>query len=146
MENYKLDDLINNLIALGPLFKKKLISKYHPSLEGLTPAHFNVLLIVQKIGPCPISDIANKLMISTPNMSKLLNKLIEEDLLIKVNDKTDRRVINISLNENGINYLDKECKSFEKKIKQKLLILDNDDLEKLILSTNMLTEVLSNID
>ena len=146
MENNKLEILISDLIGLGPLFKKKLIGNYKLSSTKINHSQFHVLLALKEIGTCPISEVAKKLSISTPNMTKILNKLIDENLINRVHDEVDRRIINISLTDDGNKYLEEEFYNLSDKIREKLLNLDDKQVEELFESVNNLNKILSNIE
>ena len=93
----------------------------------------------------PISEVAKKLFISTPNMTKLLNKLIDEDMIERIPDEKDRRVININLTEKGNIFLENKFLEFESSLKNKFSPLSQDKLNKLNDSLITLKEVLNGI-
>ena len=77
MDEVKLEAIVQNFISIIPLFKKKLLHDNCKFDKGnLNHSHFQILAVLKKEGQQPISEVAKKLFISTPNMTKLLNKLI----------------------------------------------------------------------
>ena len=93
----------------------------------------------------PISEVAKQLFISTPNMTKLLNKLIDEDMIERIPDEKDRRIININLTEKGNTYLDERYENIKSTLKKRLCSLPDDKLDKLNESLVTLKDVLSEI-
>ena len=84
MDEIKLETTIQNFISIIPLFKKKLLHDNCKFNKGnLNHSHFQILAVLKKEGKLPISEVGKKLVISTPNMTKLLTKLIEEDMVGK---------------------------------------------------------------
>ncbi len=90
----------------------------------------------------PISEIGKKLLISTPNMTKLLNKLIDEEMVERIPDKKDRRIINIELTQKGHEYLDEKFKHAQDALKVRLSTLSDSQLIKLGTSLENLKDVL----
>ena len=106
MDEVKLEAIVQNFISIIPLFKKKLLHDNCKFDKGnLNHSHFQILAVLKKEGQQPISEVAKKLFISTPNMTKLLNKLIDEGMIERIPGEKDRRIININLTEKGSTYL-----------------------------------------
>ena len=146
MDEVKMDIIIQNFISIIPLFKKKLI--HHScgfSKTGLNHSHFQIMLSLKNKGKLPISEVAKKLFISTPNMTKLLSKLIEEDMVERIPDEKDCRIINIKLTEKGNNYLEDSFEDIKLSLKNKFSTLPNDKLDKLNESLVTLKDVLNEI-
>ena len=135
MDEVKLEAIVQNFISIIPLFKKKLLHDNCKFDKGnLNLSHFKILAVLKKEGQQPISEVAKKLFISTPNMTKLLNKLIDEGMIERIPGEKDRRIININLTEKGSTYL-----------KDKISSLPDEKLDKLNDSLITLKEVLNEI-
>lgn len=146
MDEVKLEQIVRNFITIIPLFKKKLLHDNCKFDKGnLNHSHFQILAVLKKEGQQPISEVAKKLFISTPNMTKLLNKLIDEDMIERIPDEKDRRVININLTEKGNIFLENKFLEFESSLKNKFSPLSQDKLNKLNDSLITLKEVLNGI-
>lgn len=146
MDEIKLEQIVRNFITVIPLFKKNLLHKNCKADEyNLNHSHFQILAVLKKEEKIPISEVAKKLFISTPNMTKLLNKLIDEDMIERIPGEKDRRVININLTEKGNIYLENKFLEFESSLKDKFSPLSQDKLEKLNDSLITLKEVLNGI-
>ena len=146
MNNNKLEDIIQNFVVIGPLFKKKLVArscKFSPN--PFNHSHFQIMNVLNEDGMMPISEVGKKLFISTPNMTKLLNKLIDEEMVERIPDKNDRRIINIDLTEKGRSYLDEQFKKMQSSLKERLSTLSDDKIDKLYDSLENLKDVLNEI-
>lgn len=146
MNNSKLEDIIQNFVIIGPLFKKKLVARscgFSPS--PFNHSHFQIMTVLNENGMMPISEVGKKLFISTPNMTKLLNKLIEEDMIDRIPDKNDRRIINIDLTEKGHSYLDDNFKKMKNSLKELLSTLSDDKIDKLYDSLENLKNILNEV-
>ena len=91
------------------------------------------------------SEVGKKLVISTPNMTKLLTKLIEEDMVERIPEEKDRRIININLTDKGHEYLDSQFAEIKSALKDKFSSLPYDKLDKFNDSLITLKEVLNEI-
>lgn len=146
MNEDKMEIIIQKFIKIMPLFQKKLIRPQCPhEKRGLTHSHMQIMVILNEHGKVPISEVAKKLLISTPNMTKLLNKLIDEEFVERFPDTKDRRVINIDLTQKGHNYLHEKFQNLKSSFKDTLSTLSEDQLEKLDFSLTTLGEVLEDI-
>lgn len=103
------------------------------------------MAVLKKEGMLPISEIGKKLLISTPNMTKLLNRLIDEEMIERIPSKNDRRIINIILTKQGNDYINKQFKHVQDSLKERFSTLSDDQLVKLDTSLNDLKEVLMEI-
>ena len=146
MNEFKMDLIIQNFISVIPLFKKKLIHENCGfDKNSLNHSHFQIMSVLKNNGKLPISEVAKQLFISTPNMTKLLNKLIDEDMIERIPDEKDRRIININLTEKGYKYLEDRYESIKSTLKNRLSSLPDDKLDKLNESLVTLKDVLSEI-
>ena len=146
MNDTKLELIVQNFVTIMPLFQKKLIRRdcgfAHDSLNH---SHFQIMVVLKENGKLSISDVAKRLLISTPNMTKLINKLIDEEMIERIPDKKDRRIINIDLTEKGKKYLESKFKHVQSTLKERLSTLPDGQLNKLNSSLENLRDVLMEI-
>lgn len=94
-------------------------------------SHIKVLLYLINHGPHSISKMAKDLCISKPNMTPVIDKLVEDGLVTRDYDPTDRRVILIQTTPKALEFL-KETQEYVKElIKEKLSSLSDEDLNTL---------------
>jgi len=146
MDDTKLELIVQNFVTIMPLFQKKLIRRdcgfAHDSLNH---PHFQIMAVLKKNGKLSISDVAKRLLISAPNMTKLLNKLIDEEMIERIPDKKDRRIINIDLTKKGEEYVENKFKQVQSSLKERLSTLPDGQLNKLNSSLENLRDVLMEI-
>ncbi len=146
MDEIKLETIVQNFISIIPLFKKKLLHDNCKSNKGdLNHSHFQILAVLKKEGKLPISEVAKKLFISTPNMTKLLTKLIDEGMIERTPGEKDRRIININLTEKGNIYLESKFLDIQSSLRDKISSLPDEKLDKLNDSLITLKEILNEI-
>ncbi len=100
---------------------------------GLTTPQFNVLRILkgQKGQPANLSTIQDRMISKMSNTTRIVDKLIEKELVSRQICKDNRRKIEIFITDNGHQLLDQVNPHFEK---EELLItsqLTDDDLIEL---------------
>ncbi|RDY27214.1 MarR family transcriptional regulator [Romboutsia weinsteinii] len=146
MNDAKLEIIIQNFITIMPLFQKKLMKpKCHVNPDNLNHSHMQILVVLKDYGKSSISDVAKKLFISTPNMTKLLNKLIDDGYVERLPDQKDRRIINIDLTTKGKEHLDNAFEDLVRTFKERLSSIPDNQLDKLNNSLENLKEVLTEI-
>jgi DNA-binding MarR family transcriptional regulator len=138
----KLELAISNLFSLFPVVQKKLMNpeKFSGNCD-LSHSHFQIILILNEFGILPVSEIGKKLMISRPNMTPLIDKLIKEGLVRRLPSETDRRVINIDLTDYGRKFLEEQQKIMASFLKERFSSLPDEDLIQLAASLENIKKV-----
>jgi DNA-binding MarR family transcriptional regulator len=132
MNTDNLEQAITNLFALFPLVKKKFMNPESIGIQcDLSHSHFQILILLDEVGILPVSEIAQKLIISRPNMTPLIDKLIEEGLVKRIPSETDRRVIHIALTEKGHKFLEDNRKLMFDYLRKRFSCLSDEDLIQL---------------
>ncbi len=145
MEPDNLDVLVENLLSLQPVFRKTILKleKCDDEFMSLTRQHISILFILEKAYSLPVSEAGSKLNISKPQMTILTDKLIEKHLIERVQDKKDRRIININITDEGTGLLAEFKAMIKDNIKEKLSSLDNKDLNELSDALEKVKNILS---
>ena len=137
-----LEQAITNLFALFPLIQKKFMKPENiRDRHDLSPSHFQILILLKENGMLPVSEIAKRLIISRPNMTPLIDKLINEGMVKRIPSEADRRVIHIDLTENGRNFLENCQKTMTGYLKERFSCLSDEDLIQLAQSLENIKKV-----
>ncbi|HCP41444.1 MAG TPA: MarR family transcriptional regulator [Cryomorphaceae bacterium] len=93
--------LIVNLIYTSNKLKEKITARLKSN--GLTMQQYNVLRIVRGAGSAgsTTSEIRDRLLDKMSDASRMVDRLVSMDLIEKVRDKEDRRIVFIFLTEKG---------------------------------------------
>ncbi len=147
MDTKNIQPIADTLFSIIPLFKKKLfrLDKCDET-HDLSPSHFQILFFLNDHGKVPISEVGKGLNISKPNMTPLIKKLINKELVEKVRDKQDKRYVNVGITDKGKRFISDHKKYIVKNLKKKLSKLSDNDLKKLSTSLNELKEIISKLD
>jgi DNA-binding MarR family transcriptional regulator len=75
--------------------------------ENLSPAQYNVLRILRTAGPGGMAchEIGSRMITRDPDMTRLLDKLEERELLSRSRERNDRRVIRTRISPTGLRLL-----------------------------------------
>lgn len=98
-----LSGLETSLIAtIGPVFRHLLAhARRRPAWKTLTYQQYNVLRIVSTNGATAQADIARRLLVSAPVVTRLASALVDAGLLDRRNDPNDRRSVLLALTPKG---------------------------------------------
>ena len=115
-------------------------------LAGISPLHFRVMTILKTEKTLKVAEIADRMNISRPQMTRLIDKLIELDMVERHIGEKDRRTINISLTKTGRSALSKNDRQVRKAIGETLSNLENKDLKDLAETFKKLKEIFSKLE
>jgi DNA-binding MarR family transcriptional regulator len=75
--------------------------------QNLSPAQYNVLRILRTAGPSGMAchEIGERMITRDPDMTRLLDKLEDRDLLARSRERQDRRVIRTRISAGGLKAL-----------------------------------------
>lgn len=142
----KLDEIADHLMDSSHVFFRKLSREGgHEGAKKFDPSRM-VLRAVLRQGPVRMSDIGRHMGISKPYMTALVDRLISEGLVERVQDPLDRRVVEIRITEAGRNDLKEFTKRVREMIVRNLSSLDSDDISSLLESMTNIRRILSRLD
>jgi DNA-binding MarR family transcriptional regulator len=144
-ENQKTIDLVvENLISLQPLLSKSF-TKAIRAKTTLTPGAIFVLRALSKYGKMSMSEIGCHLSVHKPHVTILIDRLIDEELVERLSDPSDRRVVFIQITEKGLEAFNIIRIQVSEDLRLKLQVLDADQLNILSLASLQVKELLSMI-
>jgi DNA-binding MarR family transcriptional regulator len=143
MGNNSLDNIVENLLYILPVFHKKFLKIDISDLcrdIHMSRLHLAILETIYH-EKAPISEVAKKFLISKPQMTHLVNQLVTAKMVEKKNNPKDRRVTDVTLTEKGLKTM-KQCDEFLKKnLKCQLSFLNQDDQDALALSIQKIRDI-----
>ncbi len=90
-----------------------------------------VLKVVKKQGPLPMSAIAQALSYSKQNLTNIIDQLEKEGLVERSSDLADRRVLKITLTEDGRSFMTRLKEGLKNGMADGLSQLSDEELERL---------------
>lgn len=114
-------DILENRVA-------RLLREY-----GLTPSQYNVLRILRGEGkPLPCLEVASRMIQVAPAITRVVNQLLERNLIVKQQCPNDRRVFHIDLTDQARDLLSQIDQPLLDLHAAQLKHVSKDDLKALI--------------
>jgi DNA-binding MarR family transcriptional regulator len=107
------DEAFVNLLRTADALMQGVAATLKPS--GLSPAQYNVLRILRGAGPDGLAcrEIGERMITKDPDITRLLDRLEDRDLIRRSRDRADRRVITTRITDKGLGVLKELDKSME---------------------------------
>jgi DNA-binding MarR family transcriptional regulator len=137
-----------DLLSIPPLIfrmlRRKLIKN---TLAGIEPdinlSHFEIMRVLQEEGTLHVAEIGDKLLIAKAQMTHLIDRLVELDLVARQMCAADRRTLNIALTERGRKLMEEHEGNVVKAVREYLASLTDADMETLSESLRNLRDILN---
>lgn len=112
----------------------------------VTHQQFEVLILLEEEGTLQVAEIGKKLQIAKAQMTQMMDKLADLDLIKREVNPSDRRAINISLSPRGKKILEGNKIRFRNAVKETIAALSVEDLQELSASLRKVQEIMGSID
>ena len=143
-EKSKIDLTVENLIAIYPLLAKSLTRSIRAK-TNLNPGSLFILGILSKNEMLSMSEIGCRLSMPKPHVTAQVDKLIAENMVERLFDPNDRRIINIKLTEKGrVDFASMKLEISED-MRNRIQTLEENDIEKLSEVSSIVRDLLSRI-
>ena len=90
--------------SIGKKMQTELLEQMQAS--GLTPPQFYILKILDHYGASRATKLAKKMYVKPSAITVMIDRLIEQELVLRYHDKDDRRVVVIELTKKGKDVLE----------------------------------------
>jgi len=97
----------------------------------LSPIQFHILFMLYHKGSLPMTELARKMKISKQQLTPLIAKLIDSNLVIRKTDENDRRIIRIEITEPGSNMVEELVTETRHVLAEKFKTLPEQELREL---------------
>jgi DNA-binding MarR family transcriptional regulator len=99
----ELESLESHLLATIPPLMRHLLAhaRLRPAWADMTYQQYNVLRILETEGPIAQGEIARRLLVSAPVLTRLAGSLVESELAERMSDPRDRRSVMLQLTPAG---------------------------------------------
>ena len=104
--------------------------------------HFEILHLLKIEGKLHVAEIGEKLQIAKAQMTHLIEKLVELDLVARKSDAADRRILNIDLTAKGKNLLEEHENAMLNAVRDNMSSLSEKELATLSSSLRNLRDTL----
>ena len=105
----------------------------------------NIIAYMAVNGECTLSELTKELHISVPTITKLVQELEERNLLVKQADEKDKRVINLTLTEEGKEFVELRVTHFHGEWASRLPDLDDTVVDEFVHAITRMQETMPGI-
>ena len=105
----------------------------------------NIIAHMAVNGECTLSELTKELHISVPTITKLVQELEERNLLVKQADEKDKRVINLTLTEEGKEFVELRVTHFHGEWASRLPDLDDAVVDEFVHAITRMQETMPGI-
>ncbi|MFC1946180.1 MarR family winged helix-turn-helix transcriptional regulator [Chloroflexota bacterium] len=146
-----LKTVATDLMSIPPLvargIRRKLIRTTLAEIDmNITPLHFEIMRLLEAEGALHAAQIGDRLQLARAQITQLIDKLAEYNLVSREVDAADRRIVNISMTDHGKTVLAEHKASIANAIRESMTGLSEDDLQTLSTSLRKVQEVLQKLD
>lgn len=106
-------------------------SNHHLHQYNLTPSQFGALEALYHLGTLSQVELARKLLLSSANITMVLQNLEKRDLITRRRDVNDQRVVRVSLTATGTELIDAILPSHVAGIAQEFAVLTAEEQDTL---------------
>jgi DNA-binding MarR family transcriptional regulator len=145
-----LEKVAIDLLSIPPLIfreiRRKLIKTALADIDvDTTPLHFEILRLLEKEGKLHVAEIGEKLHIAKAQMTHLIDKLADLNMVERKTDIDDRRTINITLTGQGRAFLDEHKNRLVHTAVDTMSRLTDEELEDLANTLKKLRDMLAKL-
>jgi DNA-binding MarR family transcriptional regulator len=133
-----------SLLALMPLYHRHIF-KVGAGVSGIQIAQYRALGMLMKSGSLSMSELGKLLYISKPYMTSLADTLVESGWAERKNDPNDRRVIKITITNEGKKHLRRAFDVYRSDVKTLISGLETKDLQKMSAALDDLQHILAKL-
>ena len=141
-----IESIAQNIFNVMPLLRQRLLHMdVIQSEHGIPLSHVQVLSMLNETGSMSVSEISHRLGIAKPNITPLVDRLIEEKLVDRIRDTQDRRVVNVVILEAGREKLAAIRATIGEQVQEWAQNISAADFRELADALSSLTRILSNV-
>lgn len=98
---------------------------------GLTPSQLSALAVIANCGPLTLGALAERERVAPPSITKVVNHLESEGLVVRTGDPDDRRITLVAASEAGAALLAESRRRKTAWLTGRIELLDDDQRDRL---------------
>lgn len=142
--NEKYDKLAWQILTVAPVLKKRLFRPDFEQASGQLPLSYaQVLATLDVEGSMTVSEISEKFDIAKPNITPLIDRMIEAGYVKRVRNSTDRRVVHVMILDKGREKVKEMLSSLKVSISGWAQPIADEDMKKVTDAIEVLRSILA---
>lgn len=108
----------------------------------ITPPQFNALLTLIEHGSLTIGDLSTKMYLACSTVTDLLDRMERNELVVRVKDEKDRRIVRIQVLDKGNDLIEKILKTRRLYLASVLSECDDEKMAELVANVELLNSLM----
>ncbi len=108
--------------------------------SGLSMSHLGAIFHIHRMGSCGVTDLGDHLGVTSAAASQMLERLVQQGLILREDDPDDRRVKRIVLTDKGHRILEEGIRARQGWLDNLALSLSDDEKGTIMASLNILID------
>ena len=117
--------------VLMPVIARRILMGFFQTTKITQTQIFTIMTLSEK-APCQLNELSERLQISAPTVTGIVDRLEKLDYVTRIHDKVDRRVVNVDLTAKGKRIAGTLKKTIKEKWQSLLLKLSKKDQENYV--------------
>lgn len=143
--------LAEDLLSITPkvfrLIRNKLVRTTLTDIGvEITPLQFEIIRLLLEEGNLHAAEIGNRLEIAKAQMTKLIDGLVELNIIERIPDISDRRITKLALTKSGIALLKEHRDIVDNAVKETMSVLSDEELRELNNSLVRVRDILAKLE
>jgi DNA-binding MarR family transcriptional regulator len=139
-------DLLSVPPLIFRLLRRKLVKTTLAGVDAdIHLPHFEIMRVLKEEGTLHVAEIGERLLIARAQMTHLIDKLVELDLVEREMDESDRRTLNIALTTRGRRLMEEHETNLVNAVRENMSSLTAAELATLSESLRNLRDILTKV-
>ncbi|MGD2157539.1 MAG: MarR family transcriptional regulator [Anaerolineales bacterium] len=108
--------------------------------SGFSMSHFGAMFHIHRMGSCGVTDLGDHLGVTSAAASQMLERLVQQELILREEDPNDRRVKRIILTDKGNKILEEGIRARQGWLNDLAHSLSDGEKETIMASLNILID------
>jgi DNA-binding MarR family transcriptional regulator len=140
-------DLLSVPPLIFRLLRRKLVKTTLAGVDAdINLPHFEIMRVLKEEGTLHVAEIGERLQIAKAQMTRLIDKLVELDLVEREMNESDRRTLNIALTTRGQRLVEEHEANLVNAVRENMSSLTAAELATLSESLRNLRDILSKLE
>ncbi len=114
--------------------------------EEMTNDQYYLLRYMSKRGVCTSTELASAFMVNKSAITAMTNRLVDKGLMKRTRDENDRRVVYLTLTEQGDAWLKKTEERIHKLVESFIMKFSEQEIESFIETYEKLANILQELE
>jgi DNA-binding MarR family transcriptional regulator len=118
---------------------------HHARESGFSMSHIGAMFHIHHIGSCGVTDLGDHLGVTSAAASQMLERLVQQELILRTEDPNDRRVKQIVLTDKGHRVLEEGIRARQGWLDDLAQTLSDSEKEAIMVALNILIDKMKNL-